>query len=160
MYKLLLFILLTVVCMTMYALQADEEISMHTLFQGKHALNNAVHAAAQQSDLNKLSKGIPSIDQSLAQQTALQYLQANLRLNEQNEPLPDTFLRSQVEIVLFKVINDQYFFPYTYINADYNYSVTFRKPGVIMFIKLQYPRVYSVLQPITWTIKASAEMVY
>ena len=42
--------------MSLYGLQTDEELAMHTLFHGKHALNNAVHAAAQQSDQAKAGK--------------------------------------------------------------------------------------------------------
>ncbi|MBD0383715.1 hypothetical protein [Paenibacillus sedimenti] len=160
MYKLLLMILMSVVFMALYALQTDVEVAMHTLFHGKHALNRAVHAAAQQSDQVKLASGIHSIDESKAQAEALRYLQANLRLNSSNDPLPDTFLRSRVVVELFKVVNDKEVFPYTYTNAGYGYSVTLHRPGVIMFIRLEYPRTYSVLQPITWTVKSSAEMVY
>ena len=60
--------------MTLYALQTDEELAMHTLFQGKHGLNDAVHAAAQQSDSSKLAQGIHSIDEGKAQSAAIQYL--------------------------------------------------------------------------------------
>ncbi|MFD0698154.1 hypothetical protein ACFQZT_29185 [Paenibacillus sp. GCM10027628] len=160
MYKLLLLILMSVTFMALYALQTDEEVAMHTLFQGKHALNRAVHAAAQQSDQVKLASGIHSIDESKARAEAMRYLQTNLRLNGSNEPLPGTFLRNRVDVELFKVVNDREVFPYTYTNAGYGYSVTLTRPGIIMFIRLEFPRTYSVLQPITWTIKSSAEMVY
>jgi hypothetical protein len=160
MYKLLLLILMSVVYMALYALQTDEEVAMHTLFQGKHALNRAVHAAAQQSDQVKLASGIHAVEETRAKAEAMRYLQANLRLNGANDPLPNTFLRTRIVVELFKVINDQEIFPYTYTNAGYGYSVTLNRPGVIMFIRLEFPRTYSVMQPITWTIKASAEMVY
>ncbi|MFC5446724.1 hypothetical protein [Paenibacillus aestuarii] len=160
MYKLLLLLLMSVVYMTMYALQTDEEVALHTLFQGKHALNRAVHAAAQQSDPMKLAAGVHAIDESKAQEEALRYLQTNLKLNGINDPLPGSFLRSRVEVVLFKIVNDQEVFPYRYMDAEHEFDVTLERPGVIMFIRLEYPRTYSVLQPITWTIKSSAEMVY
>lgn len=158
MYKLLLLVLMSVVYLSLYALQTDEELAMHTLFHGKHALNRAAHAAAQQSDQVKLATGVHSIDETKAREVAMQYLQANLRLNTVNEPLPDTFLRSTVVVELFKVVNDHEVFPYTY--TGYGYSVTLDRPGVIMFIRLEFPRTYTVLQPITWTIKSSAEMVF
>ncbi|TXK81026.1 hypothetical protein [Paenibacillus sp. N3.4] len=160
MYKLLLMVLMSVVYMGLSALQTDEEIAMHTLFHGKHALNRAVHAAAQQNDQVKLARGIHAIDEMKARDEALRYLRANLRLNAGNEPLPDTFLRSLVVVELFKVVNDGEVFPYHYTDALNNYSVTLDRPGVIMFIRLEFPRTYSVLQPITWTIKASEEIVF
>ncbi|UKS26861.1 hypothetical protein LOZ80_36280 [Paenibacillus sp. HWE-109] len=160
MYKLLLIVLMSVVYMSLFALQTDEELAMHTLFQGKHALNDAVHAAAQQSNQMKLASGIHSIDEIKARAVALQYLQANLRLDETNDPLPTAFLQSKVVVELFKVVNDNEAFPYTFVDAVNGYSVTLDRPGVIMFIRLEFPRTYTVLQPITWTIKSSAEMVY
>ncbi|WP_254777139.1 hypothetical protein [Paenibacillus sp. yr247] len=151
---------MSVVYLSLFALQTDEELAMHTLFHGKHALNNAVHAAAQQSDQVKLAGGIHAIDETKARNAALQYLQTNLRLNGMNDPLPNTFLRSRVVVELFKIVNDNEVFPYTYLDAGYGYSVTLDRPGVIMFIRLEFPRTYTVLQPITWTIKSSAEMVF
>ena len=76
-----------------------------------------MHAAAQQSDQVKLASGIHSIDETKARAVAMQYLQANLRLNAVNDPLPNTFLRSRVVVDLFKIINDKEVFPYTYVNA-------------------------------------------
>jgi hypothetical protein len=160
MHKILLLILMTLFYMTTYALQTDEELAMHTVFQGKHGLNSAVHAAAQQSDQVKLAQGIHSIDEAYAQTMALQYLRSNLRLDDNNDPLPGTFFRTRIEVLFFKVINDQEAFPYTFTHPLYGYTVTLQRPGVIMFIRLDYPRTYSVLQPISWTIKAAAEMVY
>jgi hypothetical protein len=160
MHKMLLFILMSLFYMTLYALQTDEEVAMHTLFRGKHGLNATVHAAAQQSDPVKLAQGVHAIDESKAQSFALQFLQSNFRLDANNDPLPGTFFRSRVEVLLFKVVNDQEAFPYTYIHPLFGYTVTLQKPGVIMLIRLDYPRTYSVLQPISWTLKAAAEMVY
>ncbi|WNR45219.1 hypothetical protein [Paenibacillus roseipurpureus] len=151
---------MSVLFMSLYALQTDEEVAMHTVFQGKHGLNNAVHAAAQQIDAAKLARGIHAIDEPKAREAAMQYLQANLRLNGNNEPLSNTFLRDTVEVVLFKVVNEGETFPFTYRDDSLDYTVTLERPGVIMFIRLVFPRTYAVLQQVTWTIKASAEMVY
>jgi len=160
MYKLLVFTLLSVLFMTLFALQSDEELAVRTLFMGKRGLNAAVHAAAQQSDSAKLAAGVHAIDPVKAQHAAMQFLRMNLRLDEANDPLPGTFLRSKVNVLVWEVINNEVSFPYTYRNDDYGYSVTLERPGVIMFIELQYPRLYSIIPPITWTVKATAEMVY
>ncbi|MFC0212289.1 hypothetical protein ACFFK0_07420 [Paenibacillus chartarius] len=160
MYKLLLFFLMSVVLFMMYALQTDEELAMFTLFQGKRGLNHAVHAAAQQSDAAKLARGIHSIDEAAARSVALEYLQQNLQLDSNMTPLPGTFLRSQVELVDWTVINENETFPFTYMNTAYGYTVTLQRPGVVAIVRLSFPRTYNVLGPITWTIKSSAEMVY
>lgn len=160
MYKLLLLPIMAVCFFMLYALQTDEELAMYTLFYGKRGLNQAVHAAAQQTDLPKLARGVHAIDKAAAEAAAIQYLQANLRLDANNEPLPGTLLRSQVRMLDFAVLNDDLTFPYTYTNAAFGYTVTLRRPGVVAIMRLEYPRTYKVLQPIAWTIKASAEMVW
>lgn len=160
MHKLLLFPLMAVCFFALYALQTDEELAMFTLFQGKRGLNYAVHAAAQQSDMVKLAEGVRSIDPMKARSAALEYLRTNLRLDANNDPLPDTLLRNRVEWLDWAVINENQSFPYTYTNTVYGYAVTLQKPGVVAIIRLQFPRTYKVLQPITWTIKAAAEITY
>jgi hypothetical protein len=160
MHKLLLFTLLAVFFMMLHALQTDEELAVRTLFAGKRSLNAAVHAAAQQIDAVKLAHGVHAIDSVKAQAEAARYLQTNLRLDANYVPLPDTFLRTRVDVKLFMIINENNVFPYTYRNDEYGYSVTLDRPGVIMFIELRYPRIYSVISPIIWTIKSAAEMVY
>lgn len=160
MYKLIAFMLLIGFVMLLQALQADEEVALQALFQGKHAVNRAAHAAAQQVDRDKLKDGIVSIDPASAEAAALLYLQRNLRLDEANEPLPETFWRTRAEVLELEIINENRPFPYTYTNTDYNYTVTLAKPGVVMIVRLVYPRTYTVLGPITWEIKGTAELVY
>lgn len=160
MYKLIAFLLLIGFVMLLHALQADEEIALQALFQGKRSVNRAAHAAAQQIDMQKLKEGIVSIDPAGAEQFAYDYLQSNLRLDASNEPLPGTFWRSRAEVLVFEVINEDRMFPYMYANSAYDYSVTLQKPGVIMIVRLEYPRTYTVLGPITWEIKGAAELIY
>ncbi len=160
MYKLILYLMLTVFAMTVYALEIDEQISMNALFQGKHGVDRAVHAAAQQTDAAKLARGIYSIDPLKARLAMDQYLQSNLSLDAQNRPLPGTFLQSPAVIEVFKIVNENENFPYTYTNAAYGYTVTLKKPGVILIVRMEYPGTYKVLQPIVWHIKGAAEIVY
>ncbi|MFC5649632.1 hypothetical protein ACFPYJ_10970 [Paenibacillus solisilvae] len=159
MYKLVLVMLMMVIWMFMHALQTDEEMAVAALFQGKHAVNRAAHAAAQQVDRAALSDGRFHINEAAALEQAARYLQANLQLDESGQPLPGTYLREKVEILVFEVVNDDRPFPYTYYNSAYDYEVTLRRPGVIMIIQLVYPRVFAVIEPIEWTIKGTAELV-
>ncbi|MBW7476417.1 hypothetical protein K0T92_16920 [Paenibacillus oenotherae] len=159
MYKLVLIMLMMVVWMYIHALQIDEEMAMGALFQGKHAVNRAVHAAAQQVDVRALADGRLHIDERAASAAAARYLQNNLQLDAAGNPLPGAFLRNRVEVLVFKVINEDEIFPYHYSNPAYNYEVTLMRPGVIMIINMVYPRVFSVIAPIEWQIKGAAELV-
>lgn len=158
MHKIVLYMLLLVFFMTLFALQIDEEMSMNTLFRVKHGLNRATHAAAQQLDEQKLAQGIMSIDPQAAEEEAYNYLQSNLQLDLDNLPLQGSYLESPVEVVVLEIINENRIFPYLYVNDDYDYEVTLQRPGVIMIIRVEYPRIYQVIGPITWVIKGAAEL--
>ncbi|GFN29754.1 hypothetical protein [Paenibacillus xylaniclasticus] len=160
MEKLLLFVLMSVVWMTAQAQQLDEEMAMKALFQGKHAVNRAAHAAAQQLDEQRLAYGQVHIDPAEAAAAARQYLMANLQLDATLTPTPASLFREQVEIALFEVINEDQHFPYTYRNSLYDYEVTLERPGVILIIRLHYPRAFNVTEPIEWYVKGTAELVY
>ncbi|CAM3379292.1 hypothetical protein [Marinicrinis lubricantis] len=160
MYKMIFYMMLCVVWTMLMALQTDEEAAVQVLFEGKRGVNRAAHAAAQQLDEAKLAQGIVSIDEEEALRVAKQYLQKNLRLDEQLHPLTGTMLEDEVELLLFEVINETYSFPYTYRAPEYNYSVTLQKPGVVMVIGVQYPRAFRLLEPIEWEIKGASELVF
>ncbi|EXX86065.1 hypothetical protein BG53_12735 [Paenibacillus darwinianus] len=159
MYKLLLLTMLSVVWMMMQTLQFDGELAMRTLFYGKHAVNRAVHAAAQRLDMEALANGVVRIDPQAAEAAALAYLQANLRIDRNGVPLPGTRLRDRVEVLVFRIVNEGEFFPYTYRNEAYDYEVTLRKPGVVLIVRVRNPRVFAMLEPIEWAIKGAAETV-
>lgn len=160
--KVLAFLLIVAFAMLLHALQADEQIALRALFQVKHAVNRAAHAAAQQIDAEKLKDGIISIDSDSAAAAARHYLQRNMRLDDTMEPLPGSFWRSRLEVIVFEVINEDRAFPYvyTYVNGTEIYNVTLERPGVVMLVRMEYPRTYKVLGPITWEIKGAAELVF
>ncbi|MFC0393344.1 hypothetical protein [Paenibacillus mendelii] len=159
MYKLVLAVLMMMVWMLLHALQTDEEMAMAALFQGKHALNRAAHAAAQQLEKEAIADGRLRIDEAAAASAASLYLQANLQLDETGQPLPGTYWRDRAEVAVFEVVNDDRSFPFTYRNDRYDYEVTLQRPGVILILKLTYPRIFTVLEPIEWQIKGAAEIV-
>lgn len=160
MYKLILFTLLSVFFMMLHAYQVDQELAMHSLFQAKYALNRSTHAAAQQLDMIKLSNGVISIDDDRAMDVASNYLQKNLKLDSGFMPMPNTFLNTRVDILVFEVINEDQLFPYVYTNLEYDYKVTIQSPSVIMIIRVDYPRTFTILGPITWNVKGTAEAVH
>ncbi|KQN96312.1 hypothetical protein [Paenibacillus sp. Leaf72] len=160
MYKLTIIVLMMTIWLMLHVMQTDEEIAMKTLFQGKHALNRAVHAAAQQIDKTALGDGIVRIDPVAAEAAASRYLQGNLQLDAAGKPLGSSFLHDPVKVLVFEVINGEHAFPYQYVNSQYSYEATLRRPGVVMIIKVVNPRVFTVLEPIEWTIKSVSELTF
>jgi len=158
MYKILLYVLISVLCMQVLAIQIDEERALHTVFFLKHGLNRALHAAAQQLDEDLLAQGIPAIDEEAAEEAAYRYLRENLRLSESLEPLPGSFLQSPVEVLAFDIINIDRVFPYRYSNGEHDFEATLHRPGVVMIIGAEYPRVFRLIKPIRWEIKGTAEL--
>jgi len=157
-YKLVLIITMMSVWLTVHTLQIEQEMSMKTLFLAKQAINRSAHAAAQQLDMEALSKGAFRIDEERAGEAAHLYLQSNLKLDSSGMPLAHSFLRHPVKILLFEIINEGASFPYYYRNASYDYNVTLYQPGVVMIVEVQYPRAFRVLEPIMWKIKGTAEL--
>lgn len=160
MAKLVFSVLMIVVWWTLHALQMDEEIALGTVHEAKRAVNRAAHAAAQQIDRAKLEDGVVSIVAENAERAALEYLRANLRLDENLQPLPGTLLQERVTIEAFAVVNENNVFPYTYRNEAYQYEVTLDRPGVILIVHVAFPRLFGVLAPVEWDLKGSAELVY
>jgi hypothetical protein len=160
MAKLVFSVLMIVIWWMLHALQMDEELAMGTVHEGKRAVDRAAHAAAQQVDRNKLEVGVLSIKPELAEQSALEYLRENLSLDAGLNPLPGSFLRDPVEVRVFKVVNEEAAFPFTYRNTLYDYGVTLDRPGIIMIVHIKYPRLFGVLALVEWDLKGSAELVY
>jgi hypothetical protein len=160
MYKLVLFPIIIVFVFMLYAYQIDQELAMQTLFRSKYAVNRSVHAAAQQTDMNLLVSGTYAIDSDRARDTALEYLQNNLNLDTSNKPLSDSFLQAEVKILEFQVINHDEIFPYAYSREEYDYSVILERPGVVMIVAVQYPRIYNIIRPIEWKVKGASELVH
>jgi len=157
--KFLLFVLLLVFHMRLMALQLDEERAMHLVFELKHAVNRAVHAAAQQTDPHLLSMGIRAIDEARAEAVFHEYLQANLHLDGTGRPAPGSPLREPVDVVAFDVINADRSFPCRYRNEEHQLDVTFYGPGVVAVIRAEYPRTYRFIGPVRWTVKGAAELL-
>ncbi|MDF2815055.1 MAG: hypothetical protein K0Q81_1255 [Paenibacillus sp.] len=160
MYKFLVFIVMFSFLLLMNALQTDEQLAMQSLFEGKRAVNRAAHAGAQQLDMQKLPEGVISIDPLASQAAAQDYLRANHKLDAANIPQSSSFWKAEVEVAVFEIINENHTFPYAYTNSTYNYSVTFNRPGLVLIVRITYPRVFTVISPITWDVKGAAELVY
>ncbi len=158
MYKLVLLPTLITFLWMLQAFQIDQEIAMHTLFRAKHAVNRAVHAAAQQVNTEQLSRGVYAIDPARARTAAEQYLQTNLDLDASLMPVEGSFFKQQIEVLVFEVISEEAEFPYHYYHPAYHYEVTLNKPGVIMIVKIEYPRIYPIIEPITWHVKGTSEL--
>ncbi|MFD0588788.1 hypothetical protein ACFQZE_12375 [Paenibacillus sp. GCM10027627] len=159
MYKLLLIAAMMTVWLFAHLIQVEEEIAMKTLYQGKRAVNRAAHAAAQQLDKVSLGDGVVKLDSIAAAEAAKLYLQRNLWVDENGVPLEDTFLRDPVEILVFEVVNADQKFPYRYVNDRYSFEAVLERPGVVLIVKVVFPRAFHVMRPLEWELKGVAELV-
>jgi hypothetical protein len=158
MYKIIVFLNLSVICIIMFALQTDSELALQMYFKAKQSVNRSAHAAAQQINMEQLADGIYAIDETKAKTVAWNYLQQNLQLDEQGNPLPTSSLQKSLDIVTFQVVNHGVTFPYTFREPTLNYSVVLDRPGVVIIMRLEYPRLYRMLPPIVWHVKGVAQL--
>lgn len=159
MYKLVLIVAMMTIWLMAHLMQVEEEMAMKTLFQGKHAVNRAAHAAAQQVDKEALGDGIARIDPDAASRAAVEYLRGNLHLDANGMPLERSFLKDPVQVLVFDIVNSDQSFPYSYRNEQYDFQVELKKPGVIVIAKVVFPRAFSVMERVEWNIKGAAELV-
>ncbi|MCM3749073.1 hypothetical protein M3223_17085 [Paenibacillus pasadenensis] len=150
---------MTVIWLAAQAAQTDEERAVRVLFDAKHAVNRAAHAAAQQLDERELAEGRFILDETKALEEAMTYLQQNLKLDEQGVPLPGSRLRDRVTVDAWHVVGRNESFPFTYRNSEFNYEVTLDRPGVILIVHVVYARVFSIMEPVEWHIKGAAQLV-
>ncbi|QJC51208.1 hypothetical protein HGI30_06280 [Paenibacillus albicereus] len=159
MYKLLLILLMSMLWLGAHAAQADQERAVRMLFEAKHAVNRAAHAAAQQLDEEELAEGRFDVDEERAEAAAREYLQENLRLDEQGRPVQGSRLKAAVIIEAWKVIGQEQSFPYIYRDSRFGYEVTLDRPGVVLIARIEHPRLFSVMEPIVWHVKGAAQLV-
>ncbi|MFD2115679.1 hypothetical protein ACFSTH_10700 [Paenibacillus yanchengensis] len=160
MYKLVLIIAMMSVWITAHSIQIEQEMALKTVYLAKQAINRAAHAAAQQLDSSALSEGELRIDEEQAKEVAMLYLQRNLHLNSQGEPLPASFLQNPVKLLVFDIVNAEQSFPYHYVNTAYQYEVWLERPAVIIIGNIIYPQMFRTISSIDWTLKGTAQMTY
>jgi hypothetical protein len=158
-YKLLLIMMMMTVWMAVHLMGVEEELAMKTLSQSKRAINRAAHAAAQQLDKEALGNGELRIDPQTAAETAMNYLGGNLLVDGEGVPLNTSILREPIEVLVFDIVNGDQTFPYVYRNDEHQFEAVLRKPGVVLIVKVVYPRAFRVLEPIEWEIRGAAELV-
>lgn len=83
----------------------------------------------------------------------------NLLLDEAGNPTAQSFIRKPVQIVHFDVLDASLSYPYHYKLDSYDFQTTFERPAVIVVIKISYPRIFSINNPVEWNIIGSAQLV-
>jgi hypothetical protein len=160
MAKLVFSVLMIVIWWMLHALQMDEELAMGTVHEAKRAVDRAAHAAAQQIDRQKLELGVLSVQPDMAEDAAVAYLRGNLALDAGLKPISGSFLTDPVQVLVFQILNEDLEYPYTYRNSQYQYEITLDRPGVVLMVHIEYPRLFGVLAPVKWNLIGSAELVY
>ncbi|NGM82636.1 hypothetical protein G5B47_09415 [Paenibacillus sp. 7124] len=107
----------------------------------KHAINMAVHDAAQEMNESERASGRLVFDPAAAEASFRETLKANLGLDDSLAPRTGSRLRSKVEVVDFVVIDESsgVTFPFLYEDSRYGITKFLQGPSVIAVIKTRHP---------------------
>lgn len=134
----LVFVLFVFIQSWFFQLQNQEWDITRSLL--KDANNMAVHDASQDLDPVALAHGSIVIDPYEAIETFKDTLEANLGLDSDLKPLAGSRLRSKVEIVEFRILDESNStFPMLYEDAVYGITKYLTGPAVVAVIKSKHP---------------------
>lgn len=139
-------LLMSVVCLTFWMWQVDDNNTALAGLRLKNALNYAAHDASLQVNKTELGQGRLVFDTTAAGRVFAQTLQDNLRLDSNMTPLPGTMLRERLTVIYTDFIddNDGVTFPYFYENDAYGIHRWVNGPAVVFAVEVPRPRVFNV----------------
>jgi hypothetical protein len=139
-------------------IERDEQGASFLYVQSKLAIDHAVLAATAQWNTAQLVDGTIDVDESLAKQTFMHYLSANLKLDDQLKPVIGSSIKETVSIEDFFVVHASETFPYT-IHAANGDSVTFQYPGIYVVCKISYQKQSRLFPNVAWRIQGAGQVV-
>lgn len=139
-------LLMSVVCLTLWMWQVDDNNTGFANERLKNSINYAAHDASLQINKAELAKGRIIFDTALAEAAFRQTLRDNLALANDLTPKPDTLFKKQVAVLYADYIDDEdgVAFPYFYENDTYGIHHTINGPAVVFAVKAPRPQVFNV----------------
>lgn len=141
-------LLMSVVCLTFWMWQVDDNITVLANERLKNALNYAAHDASLQLNKAEVAKGRIIFDSVSAEAVFRQTLQDNLALANDLTPLPNTLFKEQITVLYADYIDDVdgVAYPYFYENDTFGIHRWINGPSVVFALKVPRPRVFNVNQ--------------
>lgn len=139
-------LLMSLVCLTLWMWQVDDNTTALANERLKNAVNYAAHDASLQINKSELAKGRILFEPVTADAVFRQTLQDNLALTNDLTPKPNTLFKEQMTVLYTDYIDDGdgIAFPHFYENDTYNIHHWVNGPAVIFAVKVPRPRVFNV----------------
>lgn len=139
-------LLLSVVCLTFWMWQIDDNTSGLANERLKNALNYAAHDASLQVNKQDLARGMIVFDTLSADEAFKKTLADNLFLDNRLVPKANTLFKESVSVIFTDYIDDTdgVVFPYLYENSTHGIRQWIYGPAVIYAVEVPRPRVFNV----------------
>lgn len=139
-------ILMSVICLTFWMWQVDDNNTVLADTRLKNALNYATHDASLQINKVELGQGKIIFDTFAAENAFKKTLQDNLFLDSNLVPKPNTLFREKLTVIYMDYIDDSdgVTYPYFYENAAYGIRRWMHGPSVIFAVEVPRPKVFNV----------------
>jgi len=139
-------LLMSVVCLTFWMWQVDDNNTGLANERLKNAVNYAAHDASLQINKQELAKGRIIFNSAVADVVFRQTLKDNLSLADDLTPEPNTLFKEQVTVLYTDYIDyeDGVSFPYFYESSTYGIHRWVHGPAVVFAVKVPRPRVFNV----------------
>lgn len=139
-------LLLSVICLTFWMWQIDDNTTGLANERLKNALNYAAHDACLQINKTELARGVIVFDTTTADEVFQKTLADNLFLDKGLVPKPNTLFKERVSVVFTDYIDDRdgVVFPHLYENSIHGIRQWIYGPAVIYAVQVARPRAFNV----------------
>lgn len=146
MKEIIFTLLVSVVCITFWLWQVDDNNTSLANERLKNAVNYAAHDASLQVDRTELARGRIVFDKDTAEEAFKKTLQENLFLDAELNPKPNTLFKEKLSVIHTDYIDNSTITDYPYFYEETNYGIHhwIYGPAVVFAIEVPRPRVFEV----------------
>lgn len=139
-------LLVSVVCLTFWMWQVDDNLTGLANERLKNAVNYAAHDASIQVNSEELANGRIVFDTAKAKEVFNRTLADNLSLDNNLVPRPNTLFKEKINVIYTDYIDDRdgLTFPYLYENDYYGIRHWVFGPAVVFAVEVPRPRAFNL----------------
>jgi len=139
-------ILLSIVCLTFWIWQVDDNVTSLANERLKNAVNYAAHDASIQIDKKYLGNGRIAFNNAKAEEVFRQTVADNLFLDSDLVPRPNTLFKEKITVIYTDFIDDRdgITYPFFYENEAYGIHHWIFGPAVVFAVEVPRPRTFNV----------------
>ncbi len=147
-------LLISIVCLTFWMWQVDDNLTCLANERLKNAVNYAAHDASLQVDQTELGRGRIVFRSAAAEAAFQKTLADNLFLEPDLVPKPKNLFGQKFSVLYTDYIDDRdgVNYPYFYENSSYGISHWIYGPAVVFAVQVPRPRAFQV-NPVYFLVK-------